>query len=52
MDDFCLIIARGKPHTSVDPKEHVTMVLDDEEGNRVTSVHVYEDGTGKFFKLK
>lgn len=43
---------RGKPHKSKDPKEHVSMTLYDDKDNRVTSVHVYEDGTGKFSKAK
>jgi len=43
---------RGKPHKSNDPKEHVSMTLYDKDDVRVTSVHVYKDGTGKFSKSK
>ncbi|KAI4284466.1 MAG: hypothetical protein L6R35_004905 [Caloplaca aegaea] len=43
---------KGKPHTSTDPLEHVSMVLYDEKNVRITSAHVYEDGTGKFSKHK
>jgi hypothetical protein len=43
---------RGKPHSSADPKEHVSMVLYDGKDDRITSVHVYGDGTGKFSKQK
>ncbi|KAK5069150.1 hypothetical protein LTR64_008697 [Lithohypha guttulata] len=43
---------KGEPHKSKDPKEHVSMVLYDNNDVRVTSVHVYKDGTGKFSKGK
>lgn len=43
---------RGKPHKSKDPKEHVSVTLYDKDDIRVTSVHVYKDGTGKFSKSK
>ncbi|MCJ1422388.1 hypothetical protein MMC29_000268 [Sticta canariensis] len=43
---------KGKPHSSADPKEHVSMVLYDGKNDRITSVHVYGDGAGKFSKQK
>ena len=39
---------RGKPHKSNDPEEHISIALYDAEDNRIASVFVYEDGTGRF----
>lgn len=43
---------RGQPHKSTDPKEHLSMELYNGQKTRVTSVHVYADGTGKFSRQK
>jgi len=45
-------MASGKPHKSKDPREHVSMAFYDKNDKRLTSVHVYNDGTGKFSKDK
>ncbi|KAK3049164.1 hypothetical protein LTR09_009583 [Extremus antarcticus] len=42
---------RGKPHTSSDPKEHIAASLYKDD-KRVTSVHVYADGTAEYSKEK
>ena len=43
---------RGQPHKSKDPKEHISVTLLDKEGKKVTSMHVYADGSGTCSKQK